>query len=145
MPATAKRIDVEQPMNTEARLSRLETKTETVQRDVTEIKEDQRRFDAKFDAGMRDLNTKIDTDVRELNAKIDTDVRELNAKIDTNVRDLSAKIDGVGKKVDGVKDAVSALAQKLAWFLGVAAACATAIVAACATAVIAFLDHSKGS
>jgi hypothetical protein len=47
-------------METEARLTRLEAITETVQRDVADIKTDLRRIDTKIDAVTRDLSAKVD-------------------------------------------------------------------------------------
>jgi hypothetical protein len=68
MPAAAKRLDLEHPMDTEARLTRLEAITETVQRDVAEIKADLRRLDTKIDAVARDLLGKIDEIKNSLSA-----------------------------------------------------------------------------
>jgi hypothetical protein len=40
MPATAKRLHVEQPMNVEARLARLEERSENIQRGIADLKVD---------------------------------------------------------------------------------------------------------
>jgi chromosome segregation ATPase len=107
MAVPAARFDVEHSMEVEARLARLEDRTETIQRDVAEIKADQRRLDAKIEAKFDAVNARIDG----LDAKLDAKIDGVNAKIDT-------KIDAVNKRIDGVKDSISALAEKVASFDG---------------------------
>jgi peptidoglycan hydrolase CwlO-like protein len=56
MSVPAKKIEVEYPM--EAQLARLEERTEHIQKEVSEIKGDIRRLDAKVD-GVKDSITKL--------------------------------------------------------------------------------------
>ena len=55
----------------EERTSRLEAHVEHIQRDVTEIKGDIRRLDAKIDTVKNGLDAKIDTVKDSLDAKMD--------------------------------------------------------------------------
>jgi len=71
MAVPATEFETEYSMEIDARLARLDERTEHLQRDVTEIKGDLRRLDSKVDALGQRLDTKIDALGNDVNSKID--------------------------------------------------------------------------
>ena len=124
MALTARRIEVENPMD--ARLARLEERTEHIQRDVAEIKGDIRRTDSRMDAFRSSVDTKLDT-------LKDT----FNHKSDAVRNSLEAKVGALDGRLDDVKDSVTALTEKIGtsetsmirWMIGTVIAAVTSAFA----------------
>jgi hypothetical protein len=91
MPAPLRRIEAEMFMDEHT--ARLEATVNHIQSDVTEMKADIRRVDAKIDGQRGELSEKIDQQGTNLSAKIDQQRVELTTKIDQQGATLSAKID----------------------------------------------------
>jgi uncharacterized coiled-coil protein SlyX len=69
MSVAARRFDVEHSMEAEARLARLEERTEHIQGDVAEVKGDLRRLDVKLDA-VKDLVVSLAEKVAAFDGKL---------------------------------------------------------------------------
>jgi chromosome segregation ATPase len=99
MPATAKQLDVEHPMDVEAQLTLLGERTVTLQRDVTEIKSNMSRIDAKLGSTVEKvaaLEPKLDGLASSFNAKLDG----MKASVEAKLASLDTRIDGLTASFD---------------------------------------------
>lgn len=98
MAFPARKFEMEDSV--EERLARLEVTTEHIQSDVTEIKKDLKRIDAKIDENTKRLDSKVDESTRRLDAKIDA-LRDQFSAFEGKMRDSFASL-RVGRAMDKV-------------------------------------------
>jgi hypothetical protein len=118
MPATAKKLDVEQSMDVEAQLALLGERTVTLQKDVTEIKSNVSRIDAKLGATAEKvaaLEPKLDGLATSVGAKLDSLDTKLNglmalfdAKLNGLTASFDAKLSGLTASFDAKLDGLAA-------------------------------------
>ena len=95
-------------VSVEDRLGKLESTVEHIQSDVSEMKGDIRRLDAKIDAKFDEVNRKIDTKFDEVNRKVDTKFDEVNRKVDALKDSIAGKFDAGNASTAAKFDAVNA-------------------------------------
>jgi peptidoglycan hydrolase CwlO-like protein len=98
-------------VSVEDRLGKLESTVEHIQSDVSDMKGDIRRLDAKIDAKFDEVNRKVDAKFDEVNRKVDALKDSIAGKFDAGNASTAAKFDAVNAKFDAVNakfDAVNA-------------------------------------
>jgi chromosome segregation ATPase len=99
MASTAKRLDVEHSMNVEAQLALLGERTETLQRDVTEIKTTVRHIDSKLNTTAEKL-AGLEPKLDGLAARFDAKLASLDSKLDGMATSFDAKLTALGATLD---------------------------------------------
>ncbi len=99
MPATAKKLDVEPLMDVEGKLALLGERTETLQRDVTEIKSNLTKLDIKLDTKIEGLQAKVGT-LAERVAAIEPKLDSFATSLDARLQALDAKVGALGSSFD---------------------------------------------
>lgn len=114
----------------------LETNLATVQRDVSEIKQEQRHLTERIDK----LGDKIDRVAGDLGDKIDRVASDLGGKIDRVASDVNKRIDGTRDDVFGLKASLESVKTSIeavkgsiesskVWMLTTLFACIAALLA----------------
>jgi hypothetical protein len=85
MPAAAKKLDVEQPMDVEVQLALLGERTVTLQRDVTEIKASVSRIDEKLDSTAEKLAA-LEPKLDGMAISFDAKLTALGATLDSKLK-----------------------------------------------------------
>jgi len=88
----------------EDRIGRLEEKTDHIQSDVTEIKADIRKMDAKFDGKIDALQKDVSAlrvEMKDANAKLHAEMKDMFATLQGEIKDSFGKIQ-VGRALDKV-------------------------------------------
>jgi uncharacterized protein YydD (DUF2326 family) len=104
MAVAARKFERETSM--EARVARLEEKTDHIQSDVAEIKADLRKMDAKFDGKIDELKKDVSAlrvEMKDSFTKVQGEMKDSFAKIQGEMKDSFAKLQGE------MKDSFSAL------------------------------------
>jgi chromosome segregation ATPase len=111
MSVPARKIAMEHKMGER---TALDEKVDHIQRDVTELKTDVKRVEAKLDEKVSALDAKVDQKFGALDAKLDEKVSALDAKVDQKFGALDAKVDQKFGSLDAKLDEkVSALDAKV--------------------------------
>jgi DNA anti-recombination protein RmuC len=110
MAVPARRFDVEHSMDADARLARVEERTEHLQTDVTEIKSDLRRIDVKLDTLKDSVNSlaqrvatfepKLEAMAASFEVKLGAMANSLDAKLGTMANAFDAKLGAMANAFD---------------------------------------------
>ena len=95
-------------VSVEDRLGKLESTVEHIQSDVSEMKGDIRRLDAKIDAKFDEVNRKVDAKFDEVNRKVDALKDSIAGKFDAGNASTAAKFDAVNAKFHAVNASIAA-------------------------------------
>ncbi len=94
----------------ESVLTRIESKIDTLQRDVNQkIDNLQRDMDHKFDSLQKDVNQKFDTLQKDVN-----DLKVEPTEIKGEIKTLTEKVAGIDKRLEKVEDSYAILVKDIA-------------------------------
>jgi hypothetical protein len=108
MSFPARKIEMEHKMYER---TALDEKVDHIQSDVTELKADVKRLEAKVDEKFGTLSSKMDEKIGALDSKVDEKFGTLSSRMDEKIGALDSKLDG---KVDGLNARVDAVTASLA-------------------------------